>query len=92
MTENLENKLQRLDSKIERLKEERNRLLYSNMKMVNLLTELEEFLDHEMRIGKIDRSEFTGEYSPDSSTKLDIEEIETQIKQVEQIIQEVQTN
>lgn len=83
MPENLNEKLQKLDKKVERLKEERNKLLYSNMKLVDLLTEMQEFLEHEIRIGKIDKSDLASESSLGASQNLDIHEIETQIESVE---------
>lgn len=90
MTENLNDKLQKLDRKVERLKKERNKLLYSNMALVKLLTEMEEFLEHEIRIGKINKSELAADNSPESSQKLDIQEIESQIEAIENEIKRVE--
>lgn len=83
MSENLNEKLQKLDKKVERLKEERNKLLESNMKLVQLFTEMEEFLEHEIRIGKINKTVLVGENSLGPSDKLDIQEIESQIESIE---------
>ena len=86
MTENLNDKLEKLDRKVERLKKERNKLLHSNMALVKLLTEMEEFIEHEIRIGKINKSELAGKNSLGSSQKLDIQEIESQIESINQEI------
>jgi len=83
---NLNKKLQRLDKKVDRLKKERNKLLHSNRKLVELFTEIEEFIEHEIRIGKIDQSELAGKNSLGSSQKLDIQEIESQIESINQEI------
>ncbi|MFB6158499.1 MAG: hypothetical protein ABEJ95_02445 [Candidatus Nanohalobium sp.] len=83
MTENLNDKLEKLDRKVERLKRERNKLLHSNMALVKLLTEMEEFIEHEIRIGKINKSELTADNSLESSQKLDIQEIESQVEAIE---------
>jgi archaellum component FlaC len=90
MTENLNDKLEKLDRKVERLKKERNKLLYSNMALVKLLTEMGEFLEHEIRIGKINKSELAADNSLESSQKLDIQEIESQVEAIENEIKRLE--
>lgn len=83
MSENLSEKLKRLDKEVERLKIERNKLLKSNMRLVELFKQMEKFLEHEVRIGEIDKSRLAGEDSLPSSKKLDVQQIESQIEAIE---------
>lgn len=91
MSENLNKKLKKLDKKVERLKEERNKLLESNTKLVKLFKDMENFLEHEIRIGEIDKSKLAGNDSLPASEKLDIQDIQSQIEEIEDEISRLDT-
>lgn len=91
MSENLNRKLQKLDNKVERLKKERNKLLESNTKLVQLFKDMESFLEHELRIGEIDKSKLAGNDSLPASEKLNIQDIQSQIEEIEEEISRLDT-
>lgn len=91
MSENLNKKLKKLDRKVERLKQERNKLLESNTKLVKLFKDMENFLEHEIRIGEINKSKLAVNDSLAASEKLDIQNIQSQIEEIEEEISRLDT-
>lgn len=88
--EELLQKLGKLSDKVDRLQKERNKLLHSNRKMVKLFSHMERFIQHEIQVGRISKSELAAGVSLDASTRLDIQEIEKQISSIETEIEKIQ--
>lgn len=90
MSENLEKKLREVERKIDRLNEERNKLLEANETFVDLLIELEEFIEHNLRTGKLERSQLSADNYIESSSKVDLEEVENQVADLNSMIKDLE--
>lgn len=79
-------KVEGLEDKVERLNEERNQLLRSNKKMVQLLMELEEVLDHTLDADQLHQQHGS---DLDVAESIDIDRINEQAMAVQQRLNEL---
>lgn len=89
MNDDILSKLEKLNKKVERLNNERNKLLRSNQKLVEMIIEMDEFIDYNVRVGRLKRSHLTNKDYLDASSTLDLEEIEKQLVEIESMVEKL---
>ena len=89
MDETITEKLQDLNQKMERLNKERKFLLQSNKQLIELLIELDQFIEHNVRSGKIEERQLH-QNSINSSDTIDIEAIKRQIEEAEEALRNLE--